>query len=122
MALAKIRTIVLDCPAPHALAGFYAQVLGGEVKGAPDADWVDLFVDGLRLAFQRAPGFVAPRWPGGEHSQQIHLDLDVEDMEAREKDVLALGATALDLADNGGRRGFRVYADPAGHPFCFIRA
>ncbi|MFD0026530.1 VOC family protein [Streptomyces sp. NPDC058382] len=121
MALAKIRTIVLDCPDPRALADFYAQLLGGEVGGDPDADWVDLFTDGLRLSFQRAPGFVAPRWPSPEHSQQIHLDLDVDDMEARERDVLALGATALDLADDGGKRDFRVYADPVGHPFCFIR-
>ncbi|MDT0347889.1 VOC family protein, partial [Streptomyces litchfieldiae] len=29
-----------------------------------------------------------------------------------------LGATLLE-GDNGGKRDWRVYADPAGHPFCF---
>ncbi|MCB5906257.1 VOC family protein [Streptomyces pinistramenti] len=122
MPLAKIRTIVLDCPEPLALAEFSAGVLGGEVKGGADADWVDLFVDGtVRLSFQRANGFVPPGWPRAEHSQQLHLDLDVDDLEAREAEVLALGARALDLEDEGGERDFRVYADPVGHPFCLIR-
>lgn len=49
------------------------------------------------------------------------LNLDVDDMEAPEREVLALGAKALDLEDEGGRRGFRVCADPVGHPFCLIR-
>ena len=122
MPLAKIRTLVLDCQEPYALAEFYAQLLGGEVKGEAEADWIDLFLPGgQRLAFQRAPGFVPPRWPSAQHSQQLHLDLDVDDMEAREKDVLALGARALDLDEDGGKGDFRVYADPEGHPFCFIR-
>ncbi|GAA2608247.1 VOC family protein [Streptomyces axinellae] len=123
MPLAKIRTLVLDCQEPYALAEFYAQLLGGEIKGDAEARWIDLYVPGgRRLSFQRAPGFVPPRWPSAEHSQQLHLDLDVDDMEAREKDVLALGARALDLDDDGGKRDFRVYADPEGHPFCFIRS
>ncbi|UNO38962.1 VOC family protein [Streptomyces sp. MST-110588] len=124
MPIAKLRTTVLDCPDPHALAGFYAQVLGGRIKNGsdPEENWVDLFVDGsLRLSFQRAPGFVPPQWPRADHSQQIHLDLDVPDMEKGQEQVLALGARPLDLDDEGGKRDFRVYADPAGHPFCLIR-
>lgn len=122
MAIATICTLVLDCPDPYELAGFYEGLLGGEVRGATNADWVDLHVDGgHRLSFQRAPGFVPPAWPRADSSQQLHLDLNVDDMEAREKEVLALGATALDLDDDNGRRDFRVYADPVGHPFCLIR-
>ncbi|AZP18315.1 VOC family protein [Streptomyces aquilus] len=116
MALAKLGVVVLDCPDPRALAGFYAEVLGGTVEG--DGEWVDVKVPGgPSLAFQAAPGFVAPQWPRADHnSQQFHLDLTVEDMDAAEKEVLALGATALDAADR--TRTWRVYADPAGHPFC----
>ncbi|HEY7361132.1 MAG TPA: VOC family protein [Streptosporangiaceae bacterium] len=36
------------------------------------------------------------------------------DIDAAEAQVLALGATRLPSAEPG----FRVYADPAGHPFC----
>ncbi|MEV6284675.1 VOC family protein [Kribbella sp. NPDC051770] len=55
----------------------------------------------------------APRWPDPAYPQQLHLDVVVPDLEAAEADVLAGGATKL--RDSGT---FRVYADPAGHPFC----
>jgi hypothetical protein len=115
MALAELGAVVLDCPDPRALAGFYADVLGGTVEG--EGEWVDLKLpDGRSLAFQAAPGFVPPRWPAADHSQQFHLDLTVEDLDAAETEVLALGAKPLDTEDH--TRTFRVYADPAGHPFC----
>ncbi|MFD5034287.1 VOC family protein [Streptomyces sp. NPDC058220] len=116
MAIATLGTVVLDCPDPVALAGFYAQVLGGEVEDDGDG-WVELTgAPGTTLAFQVAPGFVPPSWPAPEGSQQFHLDLRVEDLDTAEKQVLALGATTLDTAD--ASRTWRVYADPAGHPFC----
>lgn len=124
MPFAKITATVVDCPEPLRLARFYAEVLGGRVEEDPeDADWVDLRLpDGARLAFQRAPGFVPPEWPRADGgSQQLHLDLDVTDMESSHARVLELGAKPLDVDDDGGRRDFRVYADPAGHPFCLIR-
>ncbi|MEU0655913.1 VOC family protein [Streptomyces albogriseolus] len=115
MSVAKVGAVVLDCPDPHALAGFYAGVVGGTPEG--EGDWVDLAVPGgPTLAFQRAGGHVPPRWPAADRSQQFHLDLAVEDLDAAEKEVLALGAKPLDTEDRS--RSFRVYADPAGHPFC----
>ncbi|MGW7338308.1 VOC family protein [Streptomyces sp. NPDC054808] len=115
MAVAELGPVVLDCPEPRALARFYADVLGGTVEG--DDDWVDLKLPGGRaLAFQAAPGFVPPKWPAPDDSQQFHLDLTVTDLDAAEKAVLELGARPLDAADR--TRTFRVYADPAGRPFC----
>ncbi|MFI5967672.1 VOC family protein [Streptomyces asoensis] len=118
MALAALGVVVLDCPDPGALAAFYAEVLGGSVEG--EGDWVDLKVPGGQsLAFQAAPGHVAPAWPASGHSQQFHLDLTVDDLDEAERGVLALGAKPLDTDDRS--RGWRVYADPAGHPFCLCR-
>lgn len=115
MAIAEVGAVVLDCPDPRALADFYARVLGGSVE--EQEDWVDVKVPGApTLSFQAAPGYVPPRWPSPEHSQQFHLDLTVEDLDAAEKEVLALGAKPLETGDRS--RTFRVYADPAGHPFC----
>ncbi|MEV0693517.1 VOC family protein [Streptomyces sp. NPDC050388] len=115
MSVAKVGSVVLDCPDPRALAGFYAEVVGGTI--VDEGDWVDLRVPGgSTLAFQAAPGHVPPRWPAPDHSQQFHLDLTVEDLDAAEKEVLALGAKPLETGDRS--RTFRVYADPAGHPFC----
>ena len=116
--LARMRSVVLDCPDPRSLAGFYRGVLGGEVTAAED-DWVVLVVDGLRLAFQRADDFAPPTWPTGDRPQQFHLDVTVDDVDAAEPEVLALGATKHDVQP-GEADGdtFRVYLDPAGHPFC----
>ncbi|MFJ5777739.1 VOC family protein [Streptomyces sp. NPDC093094] len=115
MTVAELGAVVLDCPDPVALAGFYAGVLGGSPEG--DETWVDLKVPGGQsLAFQAASGFVPPRWPAADRSQQFHLDLTVEDLDTAEKEVLALGARPLDTEDRS--RSWRVYADPAGHPFC----
>ncbi|MHC5256401.1 VOC family protein [Streptomyces sp. UC4497] len=123
MAVAQYSLVAVDCPDPAALAGFYAALLGGEIK-QDDEDWYDLYVPGgHRIAFQRAPGHRPPRWPHAEdNSQQLHLDFDVTDMAAAEAEALALGAMPLDLDDQDGQRDFRVYADPAGHPFCLCRA
>lgn len=115
MAVAELGVVALDCPDPRVLARFYAEVLGGTVEG--EGDWVVLKLSGgQELAFQAAPGFVPPQWPSPEHSQQLHLDLNVPDLDAAEEAVLRLGAKPLDTEDRS--RSFRVYADPAGHPFC----
>lgn len=116
MPIATLGAVALDCPDPVALARFYAAVIGGTVEDGGDG-WVDLTgAPGTPLAFQAAPGFVPPRWPRPDGSQQFHLDLTVEDLDAAEREVLALGARPLDAEDR--KRSFRVYADPAGHPFC----
>ncbi|MGC4998123.1 VOC family protein [Streptomyces sp. DT195] len=117
MALAKLGAIVLDCPDPEALARFYAGVLGGTVEVEQGGRWVDLHTPtGQTVAFQQAPGFVPPKWPAADASQQFHLDLTVDDLDEAERRILALGAKPLDTDAPG--RTWRVYADPAGHPFC----
>jgi hypothetical protein len=40
----------------------------------------------------------------------------VDDLDVAQPQVLALGATLLEGSDKP--IGWRVYADPAGHPFC----
>jgi hypothetical protein len=56
--IAGMRTIVLDCPDPLALARFYGELLGWEVTYADD-DWVNLAGPGGKLSFQLAPDYVA---------------------------------------------------------------
>lgn len=120
MAIADLQTVVLDCPDTHRLAEFYAQVLDWTVEPGGSKEWVDVKGPaGRRLSFQESPGYIPPQWPGVEHAQQLHLDLAVprERLDQAEKEVLELGARLVQ-GDDGGRRGFRVYLDPAGHPFC----
>ncbi|WP_055699002.1 MULTISPECIES: VOC family protein [Streptomyces] len=123
--VARLRNVVLDCPRPRELAEFYARIIGGTIED--DGDWVDLVAEGrVKVSFQRVEGLRPPEWPRSDvNAQQIHLDLDAgrtdAEVDAAQEKVLALGARPLDLDDDGGRRDFRVYADPAGHPFCLCK-
>lgn len=118
--IGQLRTVVIDCPEPLALANFYSELLGLPVSYDDEDDAAEWVVLGgepgrqPRLAFQRAIDLRPPRWPDPEHPQQFHLDVTVTDVEVAEKQVLELGATKLP----GGGDTFRVYADPVGHPFC----
>jgi predicted enzyme related to lactoylglutathione lyase len=111
------QTVVFDAADLAAESTFWAGLLGGTVS--EDDGWHTVTVDGEdRLAIQLAPDHVPPRWPDGA-PQQVHLDLFVDDIAAADKGALALGATLLLAAtDLGAAGGYRVYADPAGHPFC----
>jgi hypothetical protein len=115
-----MRTLALDTPDPLALATFYQGLLGGEIDADPDEpDWVDLRGDGVRLSFQEAADHQPPEWGNPAKPQQMHLDLTVDDVEAAEPQVLALGATRHALQP-GADSNWRVYLDPAGHPFCLV--
>lgn len=86
----KLQAVAIDCADPVRLAKFYAGLLGGQVEvDAEDPDWVELRgFDGTPLAFQRVEGYRPPQWPGQESPQQMHLDFDVDDIEADEQRVL----------------------------------
>jgi hypothetical protein len=121
--IGRLQCVVLDCPDVLELAQFYSSLLGGTVN-RPDPRWAvsDSFStlhteSGLIFAFQRVPDYRAPQWPDSAYPQQFHLDLDVPDLDVAQAQVLALGATLL----HADRRGWRIFADPAGHPFCLLR-
>ncbi|HEY2060619.1 MAG TPA: VOC family protein [Amycolatopsis sp.] len=123
--IAKLQCVVLDCADVAELARFYRSVLGGELN-QPDPrwslgdDWATLHLDGgFVLCFQRVADHRPPRWPDPGRPQQFHLDLGVEDLDQAQEAALGLGATLLDDGDRG--RIWRIFADPAGHPFCLVR-
>lgn len=121
MATARLALVALDCVDPRLLATFYQSLVGGEIKEATASDdWVRLQTGaGVDLGFQRDPDYVAPKWPKGP-SQQAHVDLDVDDLDAGEREAVALGATKAATQPNP--QEWRVLIDPAGHPFCLIKA
>lgn len=112
--IGRLFSVVLDCPDPQILAQLHSQLLGLPITRA-EQDWVQIDdADSSRLSFQRVPRYQAPRWPDPAFPPQAHLDLQVSDITEAEARVLALGGTRLP----GAGPDFRVYADPAGHPFC----
>ena len=116
--IGKLRSVVVDCRDPRGLAGFWAGVLGGSIT-EEEPDWVVVTEPaGGRLAFQLSPEHQPPRFPDPHASQQIHLDVVVDDIEEAEARVLELGATRV--PDAIGEPDFRIYRDPAGHTFCLV--
>ncbi len=112
-AIPRLGSVVLDCPDPTALADFYARLLDWPIARS-DEDWVSLAGPaGILIEFQRAPDYRPPTWPDPERPQMLHLDLTVDDLDAAHDRALGLGARLLDTQES-----FRVYADPADHPFC----
>jgi catechol 2,3-dioxygenase-like lactoylglutathione lyase family enzyme len=110
--IGRLHHVVIDCPDPRSLAGFYSELLGLPVTYDSD-DWVVVAVNDETsgLAFQLAPDHIPPRWPDPKHPQQVHFDIMVDDVADAHRRVLELGAHHL-AGD--------VFADPAGHPFCLI--
>jgi len=117
----RLSGIALECPDPAALADFYSRLTGWPVVFA-DPDWYSLGERkdaDLHLSFQRSPGYQRPSWPDPASSMQLHLHFRVDDLDAAESLVLALGGTKFDRQPSPTT--FRVFADPAGHPFCLCR-
>jgi catechol 2,3-dioxygenase-like lactoylglutathione lyase family enzyme len=119
--IATLRSTVIDCPDPPSLARFYRGILGWERLEDSDRTWVVLTSpEGVRLVFQESPEHRPPTWPDQERPQQFHLDFDagdLTDLDRKHEQVVALGATFLH-EEGDEKEGFRVFADPAGHPFC----
>ncbi len=113
-----LTATVLDAPDPRALAGFYQRLLGWPL-GTDDPEWATLRPadGGAGLSFQREDDHVPPVWPAGpgDPRMQVHLDIEVDDLQAAGELARAAGAT---LADFQPQEHVRVYLDPAGHPFC----
>ncbi|HEV2755900.1 MAG TPA: VOC family protein [Actinomycetota bacterium] len=117
--IGRFHCLVVDCPDPRALATFYERMLGLERVEDTD-EWVTIGGPGAAVcvAFQRVESFVPPRWPDPAAPQQMHMDVLVDNLDEAEAGVLALGGSLLEGSDKP--IGYRVYADPAGHPFCLV--
>jgi catechol 2,3-dioxygenase-like lactoylglutathione lyase family enzyme len=112
--------VVLDCPDPRELAGFYERLLGWS-REQDEPDWVKLrHPDGAPgLSFQSEPAYRRPTWPTQPPDQQmmIHLDIRVDDLDRAVEHALAAGAV---LAEFQPQEDVRVFLDPVGHPFCLF--
>jgi hypothetical protein len=96
--------------------------------GEPDpagADWLVLRnpSGGIQLAFQQVDELPAATWPERGVPQQLHLDMTVPtpaELERQYERVLQLGGKLLYDRTDDLQEPLRVFADPAGHPFCIF--
>ena len=119
--IARFSLTALDCPDTVALAEFYSAITGWPIRPWDgDPSWVELVSPaGATIAFQQVRGHRPPVWPGNDHPQQAHIDFDVPDLDAGEQHVLAIGARKAEIQPTPD--SFRVFLDPAGHPFCLVK-
>jgi Glyoxalase-like domain len=131
-----LRQVVLDTTDARGLAEFYRELLGytyrpGDEPPPPGEDdplghdWLVLRSPRgeARVAFQQVERLRASTWPADEVPQQLHLDLTVSDKEQLDMQharAMGLGATLIVDGSDDPTEPIRVYADPAGHPFCIF--
>ena len=129
--------ITFDAADPHALAAWWAELLGYEVESNHEmiaglleqgivseddvvrvdgtlffADAVAIDGDGPRMLFQRVP---EPKMA----KNRVHLDLpvDPDELESEVDRVVATGGTFVDYRSHPGHR-WAVMQDPEGNEFC----
>ncbi len=119
---ARIENVQISCGGRNAygdeagaLAALYGELLGmeryepGYMKIArPDGSLPEIGFEGDDGALEPRP-----RWLDPAHPQQVHLDIEVGDLDAGEAIALRHGATKRREFDD-----HRVFADCVGHPFC----
>jgi hypothetical protein len=134
----RLVSVVLDTTDARGLAEFYRGLLGLTYRpghdppaaGEPDPagqDWLVLrHADGrVAVAFQQVPALPEATWPEGPIPQQLHLDMTVPttaELDRQHERAMALGARLLEDRSTDPEEPLRVYADPAGHPFCIFLA
>ncbi len=112
----RYSAVTFDCPDPAELAGFYGEVLGLPIVFSTD-DFVLLGQEGAAgLGFNRLTDYRRPTWPDPAQEKQAHIELGVDDLDAAQARLLALGAVKPEFQPDPDR--WRVLLDPAGHPFC----
>jgi catechol 2,3-dioxygenase-like lactoylglutathione lyase family enzyme len=119
-----LTAAVLGTPDPRGLARFYQRLLGWQLRD-DEEEWATLRPadGGTGLSFQLETDHVPPVWPPerGTQQMQLHLDFEVDDLPAACAIAEEAGARQLGQYTEP-HEDVRIYADPAGHPFClFIR-
>jgi hypothetical protein len=132
----SVLQVVLDTTDARGLAEFYRKLLGyvyragdepptGDQPDKRGQDWLVLRhpSGSPRIAFQQVSALRRSTWPQDEVPQQLHLDMTVptkQDLDMQHEHALGLGAILLYDRSHDAEEPLRVYADPAGHPFCIF--
>ncbi|MEV1112671.1 VOC family protein [Micromonospora sp. NPDC049751] len=132
----RLTSVVLDGTDARELAEFYRQLMGFVYRpgdeppadGRPDErgrDWLVLRSPdgGPQIAVQQVDSLPETTWPKNDVPQQLHLDLTVDSVDellVQHERVLRLGGRLRYDRIEDPEEPLRVYADPAGHPFCIM--
>lgn len=119
-AIRRLTQLVFECKDATAEALFWQKVLD-LAPATGDDQWLTLDWEPVgRLSFHRVSDYEPPQWPGHRGELQVHLDLLVDDLSEACAAVEAAGGHPLTDVLDPGPKAWRIYADPAGHPFCLV--
>ncbi|RLL69527.1 VOC family protein [Streptomyces sp. Z26] len=114
-----LTSVIIDAADIEKESSFWHRLLGGSLTPTPTHHFIQ--APGLPvIVVQSAPGHIPPNWPEGT-PQQVHLDFGVDELATADRTATDAGATRLRPTDGippETHTGSRVYASPAGHPFC----
>jgi predicted enzyme related to lactoylglutathione lyase len=105
--------VTIDCADPVALAKFWSEAAGYELRWQQDDSFLMLAPasgEGVRIGLQR----VAEAKPG---KNRAHIDWKADDRRAEVTRLVELGASVLDEHVEPGL-AWTVLADPEGNEFC----
>lgn len=108
--------VVFDCADPIRLAGFWRELVGGEIDDRTTSPtWIGLgdVPHWRNIGFQKVA-------EGKKVKNRVHVDLDVDDLDAAVARAAALGATVVGSVVEEPTNWFQVMADIEGNEFCFI--
>ena len=113
----RIDCLTIDCSDPQLLADFWSRTLG----------WQVVFADEYEIAIAESgengavPDLLFLRVPDAKQvKNRLHLDLRPDDRDAEVARLEALGATRVEIGQNGDE-SWVVLADPEGNEFCVLR-
>ena len=107
-----VAMITFDCSDPDALAGWWAEAVGGSVNAVAPGEFVMVALQpGPTLGFQRVPDPT----PG---KNKVHVDFHTADKETEVARLVALGARETGRHSFGPEFEGVVLTDPEGNAFC----
>lgn len=116
-----LGNIMIDTDNIEVLQNFYSELFAWE-KCTAFGDPGVRTGNGVLILFNHQPLFVKPVWPveAGKQQRQMHLDVQVSDVDYYVAKALKCGAE-LAQKQTGGKV-FVTILDPSGHPICLCAA
>jgi Glyoxalase-like domain len=111
----------VESPGPAAAAAFYSKLLDWPVvHQGPGTSVLSPPQESVFVVFQLAEDYVRPAWPPvvGQQRTVMHLDVQVDGLDAAVADAERLGA---ELAKTQPQANVRVMFDPDGPPVCLCQ-
>ncbi|WP_375477049.1 VOC family protein [uncultured Jatrophihabitans sp.] len=114
----RLTGITIDCREPTRLASFWSSLLNTPITSEHDGpDWATVgsrHGQQPRLTFQRVPEAKTTK-------VRIHLDIQVDDIDAGQRQVKELGGTWSGERHDYDEGVVLVMRDPEGHEFCIVQ-